>query len=503
MLILKKPTKTLISLMLIITIIVSFISYPVHADALSLAIGGYVVDEAIFIFGLKAAAVLAVTYGAYKFSQSDMAYRIAKSIHNMSDSVKDNIKQLISSGNATISSSDYEKYGIDTIVQSLSMQNIIKTPSTKYVSSGDNIVIGDDWMTKPYISNLNAINDFVSTLSRIYPASLNMEIDDIEVRTLYYGKVEEKPYIAISDYSFHNPGTDITPVKSLFVDQRINGQIGFTYRYTNIDGKLYITDQVVEPGDEKHSSLYQIENTNIYLDYYAHKQLKNLAISMNISLLELVYLHLYTIENGAIRYNPPYVKPVNDSVPVPKSISLQNSLDLEIDGYNVESDNLIDLEATGIKTRIEEENPLLTDTTDLPLSDNETENPEVPSNPELTGILGILNSILTFIKSILEFIRSIFEFPDDVSIDFSPLSISGLKDRFPFSIPFDLYNAIKIFSSSAKQPVFKIDLDTSYFKLNYTIDITPYVFYIMFFRYVAVAWFSIYLICKTRDLIKW
>lgn len=495
MLILKKPTKTLISLMLIITIIVSFISYPVHADALSLTIGGYVVDEAIFAFGLKAAAVLAVTYGAYKFSQSDMAYRIAKSIHNMSDSVKDNIKQLISSGNATISSSDYKKYGIDTIVQSLSMQNIIKTPSTKYVSSGDNIVIGENWMTKPYISNLNAINDFVSTLSRIYPASLNMEIDEIAVGTLRYGKLEEKLYITIFD--FENPATDTTPVKTLKVSPIINGRWFSPYTYTNIDGKLYITDDYDLSSDrEGFGNFYQLENTNIYLGHTANKYLKELAISMNISLLELVYLHLYTIENGAIRYNPPYVKPVSDSVPVPKSISLQNSLDLEKDGYNVESDNLIDLEATGIKTRIEEENPSLTDTTDLPLSDNETENPAVPSNPELTGILGILNSIL-------EFIKSIFEFPDDVDIDFSPLSISGLKDRFPFSIPFDLYNAIKIFSSSAKQPVFKIDLDTSYFKLNYTIDITPYVFYIMFFRYVAVAWFSIYLICKTKDLIKW
>lgn len=136
----------------------------------------------------------------------------------------------------------------------------------------------------------------------------------------------------------------------------------------------------------------------------------------------------------------------------------------------------------------------------------------------LNFLKGILNSILGLLKDILNAIKAIpatitdaivkayeklFEVPADVKINFDVLKIGEIKDVFPFCIPFDFYNSIKVFSASASDPDFKIEMDTSFFSVNHTIDLTPYALYFGFLRYTFVAWFTMILILKTKDLIKW
>lgn len=90
-----------------------------------------------------------------------------------------------------------------------------------------------------------------------------------------------------------------------------------------------------------------------------------------------------------------------------------------------------------------------------------------------------------------------------LELDFSPLYNISFADRFPFCIPFDFVKSVKMFSQQAKDPDFTIDLDTRFFSVHHTIDFSPFMFYVSFFRYVVCIWFIFILIFKTRDLMKW
>lgn len=88
------------------------------------------------------------------------------------------------------------------------------------------------------------------------------------------------------------------------------------------------------------------------------------------------------------------------------------------------------------------------------------------------------------------------------------LNFDGLKnlivfDKFPFCIPFDLVHTVQLFAQSAQTPSFDIDIDTSYLQVNHHIDLSPYTFYIAFFRYFVVAVFIFFLVSKTSAFIKW
>ncbi len=121
----------------------------------------------------------------------------------------------------------------------------------------------------------------------------------------------------------------------------------------------------------------------------------------------------------------------------------------------------------------------------------------------VSGIKDIVSGIKGILDSILSFLASIFEFPDDVTLDFEVLKVSNIKNKFPFSIPFDFYNVIKTFSFSPIPPEFAININANYLKLNHTIDLTLINFVVGFFRYVACLFFIYILISKTRDFIKW
>jgi len=120
----------------------------------------------------------------------------------------------------------------------------------------------------------------------------------------------------------------------------------------------------------------------------------------------------------------------------------------------------------------------------------------------VTGIGTAVSSIATTVSNVLS-LEWWTDFFTVKSLDFSGLQNLVVFDKFPFCIPFDLIDTVKLFAVSASQPVFDININTEYLKVNHTIDLTPYNFYIAFFRYFVVVVFTLFLIGKTQSLIKW
>lgn len=139
----------------------------------------------------------------------------------------------------------------------------------------------------------------------------------------------------------------------------------------------------------------------------------------------------------------------------------------------------------------------------------DTDNPDVPD--ENTNIFqrfwdwikGLLQSILDAIKAIASAIVGFFDSPSDFRLDFDGFKNLILPERFPFCIPFDLVNSVRVFSANAQDFSFRIDFDTKFFSVHHAVDLTPFVLPIAFFRYTCVIWFCWVLITRTRDMIKW
>lgn len=144
----------------------------------------------------------------------------------------------------------------------------------------------------------------------------------------------------------------------------------------------------------------------------------------------------------------------------------------------------------------------------------EVVDPDVPTDGTIAGLLsalldwlkGILQSILDAIRSIpaaiTAFIASLFDVTQ-FQLDFTPFKSLVIKDKFPFCIPFDFRNAVKSFASTASDYQMRIDLETSYFEVHHTVDLSPFVIPIAFFRYAACVWFTLILVTRTKDLMKW
>lgn len=114
-----------------------------------------------------------------------------------------------------------------------------------------------------------------------------------------------------------------------------------------------------------------------------------------------------------------------------------------------------------------------------------------------------LSNLYSKVNSIALAISDVFVYDSTLKLDYSGFSNLIIKDRFPFSIPFDLYNSVKMFSASASQPDFNISIHNKFLSVDHTIDISFMHLFILFFRWVCNVWFSMVLILKTRDLIKW
>lgn len=130
---------------------------------------------------------------------------------------------------------------------------------------------------------------------------------------------------------------------------------------------------------------------------------------------------------------------------------------------------------------------------------SDTDNPGKPGEGEGTGT----GATAGLIGSIIELLKNFFDSPSDFRLNLDGFKNLILPDRFPFSIPFDMVKAVKLFAAAAADFVFRIDLDTQYFSVHHTVDLTPYAVPIAFFRYACVFWFAWILISRTHDLIKW
>lgn len=130
---------------------------------------------------------------------------------------------------------------------------------------------------------------------------------------------------------------------------------------------------------------------------------------------------------------------------------------------------------------------------------SDTDNPGKPGEGEGTGT----GATAGLIGSIIELLKNFFDSPSDFRLNLDGFKNLILPDRFPFSIPFDMVKAVKLFAATAADFVFRIDLDTQYFSVHHTVDLTPYAVPIAFFRYACVFWFAWILISRTHDLIKW
>ena len=85
----------------------------------------------------------------------------------------------------------------------------------------------------------------------------------------------------------------------------------------------------------------------------------------------------------------------------------------------------------------------------------------------------------------------------------------SLEDKFPFCIPFDLKKQLDSFKASSKKPIFKVDMsafDSSH-KLQkdsviLNIDLTIFEKIFDILRYFILISFVVFLVIKTRDLIR-
>lgn len=118
----------------------------------------------------------------------------------------------------------------------------------------------------------------------------------------------------------------------------------------------------------------------------------------------------------------------------------------------------------------------------------------------LSSVLAFLETFWASLTTAIENILKKFFDPTNFNLDFSQLKVN-LQAKFPFCIPFDFLNAIKLFSASAVAPNLHIKID--YLNLDYQLDLGIVNYARLFFRSVAVIWYATFLMIKTRDFIKW
>ena len=113
-----------------------------------------------------------------------------------------------------------------------------------------------------------------------------------------------------------------------------------------------------------------------------------------------------------------------------------------------------------------------------------------------SGVSGLIGTIIGLLKNF-------FDSPSDFKLDMDGFRNLAIKDKFPFCIPFDMVASVKQFAATASDYQFRIKLDTQYFQIDHTVDLTPLALPLAFFRYLVVVWFVWVLMSRTHDLIKW
>lgn len=138
-------------------------------------------------------------------------------------------------------------------------------------------------------------------------------------------------------------------------------------------------------------------------------------------------------------------------------------------------------------------------TSGKPMDDTGTDT-DTPSKPgEGTGT----GSNTSLLQKILDLLKNFFDSPSDFRLNMDGFRNLAIKDKFPFCIPFDMVDSVKQFAATASDYQFRIKLDTQYFQIDHTVDLTPLALPLAFFRYLVVVWFVWVLMSRTHDLIKW
>lgn len=132
--------------------------------------------------------------------------------------------------------------------------------------------------------------------------------------------------------------------------------------------------------------------------------------------------------------------------------------------------------------------------------------PPVDGTQDLSGILEflqrILDGILAIPRAITQTITDFFSAQPTTTIDFSPLFIS-LADKFPFCLPFDLFNAFKSFVATPVVPKFEITFDKGLVGAgSFTFDFAPFTKLAAILRYFILLVFVTSLINKTKNMIN-
>lgn len=121
---------------------------------------------------------------------------------------------------------------------------------------------------------------------------------------------------------------------------------------------------------------------------------------------------------------------------------------------------------------------------------NPDPDPDPGPDPDPTEI-GLLQQILDFLKSI-------FEIPDDVRLDFNPFLNIPIKEKFPFSLPWDIKNSINTLAADKKVPVWELPLLDE----EIVIDFNDFEDWAMITRSFLSIIYVVFLIILTRRFIS-
>lgn len=129
-------------------------------------------------------------------------------------------------------------------------------------------------------------------------------------------------------------------------------------------------------------------------------------------------------------------------------------------------------------------------------------NPDIPVTPDLTGIAGALKGILDWLKALPATLANTFL--GKAELDFDALKNNGFTTKFPFSIPFDLYNCIAQLVASPVPPVFTLSFAGTVMESagDIVIDMSQFEVLAKIVRFFVFFGFVLGLIKLTRYLIK-
>jgi len=477
----RKQTMRLLTMLLVCIILLNFIAQP-KAEAiggsLALALGGTAAAKAFLAFIMSCVA-MGVTYATY--DQAKAAYD--HYIENSTMSTEDlrYIQQETWTGS-------YEGVTID-------------------ISDMKDAFVG--WLTGLFGTLKSGINQTESLIINQIPFAGNY----VQTSNIYYTRSQLPITLSYNGYLWTLEESDASYVKITMY---------------NPDGSLLTTHS---------KTWYSYQSSPIHFMAYPGSTYMNVGVnnwtgySYNTNLIGPYILQTYSItiaEDAAIlnpEYTPqnrtfpaaPYLPYIDfDNEKVVQSISASGgTMEVYNGSYDQYLDDIVENatweDIQGISagtvpttTLTETSEGLIIGeaTAGIPYPVPDTTAPgEVLTG--LGGIMGLLQGITNWIAQLWQLISGIFAIPEGLALDFSSLRLEGFKDKFPFSIPWDIYRAVAVFAKTPETPEFNIDIETDYLDINHSINLDPIDLPLRFARYVMSIFFIFFLASKTRDLIKW